>query len=138
MPTDTVLLLEEPRASVVHLSLALRRQPEAIAIARAAVTAWAWELAGGGPRLDALQLLVSEAVTNAVIREQAASDGAVLLRASWSEGCVRVIVTATGTVEGPAVGGDEIGGYGPAMVDKVALAWGEQEAEGETSVWFEV
>jgi anti-sigma regulatory factor (Ser/Thr protein kinase) len=139
MPPDPPLLLEAPPSSAARLSLSLRSRPEAIGMARRAVTAWAWDLPGSAPSLDALQLLISEVVTDAVLRADAEGEGdaSVGLRASWADGSVRVIVTESGAEDEPGLHAlDERAGYRPLVVDKVAQAWGEQRADGERSVWF--
>jgi anti-sigma regulatory factor (Ser/Thr protein kinase) len=126
------------------LRLDLRSNPEAPASARAAVSRWCPELAGGQARLETLLLLVSEVVTNAVMHSSAPADAPILLTASATGETVHVVVVDAGegfTPPAPrtprASDRMTIGGYGLYVVDQAASRWGV-DREGGTRVWFEL
>jgi anti-sigma regulatory factor (Ser/Thr protein kinase) len=133
-----------PAHRLGSLRLDLRRDAEAPAIARAAVDAWCPDLEGGQPRLETLQLLVSEIVTNAVIHSRGPADAPILLIASVAGQKVEVAVIDAGEgftppARRPPRASDRmtIGGYGLYVVDRAASRWGV-DGEGGTRVWFEV
>jgi len=121
------------------LEVRLSRDAAAPASARAAVSSWCEPLELSKTRLQALVLLVSELVSNAVLHSKAPADSGVTLTARLQDDVMRVGVSDAG--EGfeprprdPAQLSD---GYGLFLLDKIASRWGV-EAAGSTSVWFEL
>jgi anti-sigma regulatory factor (Ser/Thr protein kinase) len=126
------------------LRLELKRDQNAPAAARAAVSEWCPDLAGDEPRRETLLLLVSELVTNAVLHSQAPAHAPIFISASVEDERVRVEVTDAGKRFTPAArepptahSRATIGGYGLYVVDQAASRWGVDRACG-TRVWFEV
>jgi serine/threonine-protein kinase RsbW len=126
------------------LQLELHRDLDAPAAARAAVSKWCPDLAGGAPRRETLVLLVSEVVTNAVLHSQGPPDAPILVRASVEDERVRVEVTDAGkgftgaSHEPPRPSArTTTGGYGLYVVGQAASSWGVDRACG-TRVWFEI
>jgi anti-sigma regulatory factor (Ser/Thr protein kinase) len=126
------------------LQLELNRDLGAPAAARAAVSKWCPQLAGGACRRETLLLLVSEVVTNAVLHSQGPPDAPIRVSASVADDLVRVEVTdagkrfTRGSPELPRPGArTTIGGYGLYVVDQAASSWGVDRARG-TRVWFEI
>jgi serine/threonine-protein kinase RsbW len=129
---------------VPALRLELDRDLHAPAVARAAVSNWCPDLAGGAPRRETLLLLVSEVVTNAVLHSQGPADAPIHVIARIENERVRVEVTDAGkrftraSHELPRPGArTTIGGYGLYVVDQAASRWGVDRACG-TRVWFEI
>jgi anti-sigma regulatory factor (Ser/Thr protein kinase) len=121
------------------LELFLSRDDRAPAQARKAVSAWCEPLGMGGARLQALVLLVSELVSNAVLHSQAPGGSSVTLAARLEGEVLHVSVSDAGQgfeprPRDPARLSD---GYGLFLLDKIASRWGV-DAAGETSVWFEL
>jgi anti-sigma regulatory factor (Ser/Thr protein kinase) len=124
---------------VKPFELRLDRDDKAPAQARAAVSAWCEPLGISGARAQALVLLVSELVSNAVLHSKAHPGSAVTLAARLERQAMRVSVSDAG--EGfeprprdPARLSD---GYGLFLLDRLASRWGVETA-GSTSVWFEL
>lgn len=95
-----------------------------------------------GSRADVL-LLLSELVANAVVHGGVEADGAIGIRVIGLPGRVRVEVTD------PGQGFDwehhrrqqrprREGGFGLALVDRIADRWGIQREHQLTQVWFEL
>jgi anti-sigma regulatory factor (Ser/Thr protein kinase) len=107
--------------------------------ARAAVGTWLSAHVDESMLEDAL-LLVSELVTNSVRHARAPRDAQITVRA-WRRGAgFRFEVRDAGRQGAVRVrdrAGDEIGGYGLALVAALASAWGVKRAGG-TTVWFEL
>ncbi|MDQ6778868.1 MAG: ATP-binding protein [Actinomycetota bacterium] len=122
------------------LRIRLEQNPQAPALARAAVAGFSDGSEIGHARLATLLLLVSEVVTNAVIHSSAPAQAEITLSARLTHaGAVRVEVTDGG--EGftpiprdPARPG---GGYGLYLVEQEARSWGV-DRQGGTRVWFEL
>ena len=121
------------------LELRLGRDETAPAQARAAMSAWCGPLALPAARVQALVLLVSELVSNAVLHSKAPAGSAVTLSARLDREVLHVRVDDAG--EGfeprprdPARLSD---GYGLFLLDKLASRWGV-DASSATSVWFEL
>jgi anti-sigma regulatory factor (Ser/Thr protein kinase) len=116
------------------LELTLPSEPGSVAEARLRV------LEAVGPQLDdgqidALRLLVSEVVTNAV--RHGGHDEPVELLAHWNAE-VRIEVTdhGTGFTPAPRTGElDEPGGFGLFLVGRLADRWGV-DTNDATRVWF--
>jgi DNA-binding NarL/FixJ family response regulator len=85
---------------------------------------------------DAVQLLVSELVTNAVIHAQSEVEVALYLRPGRVR--VEVIDSATEYVHRRAAADDEQSGRGMALTEALAAAWGIDTLLAGKSVWFEV
>ena len=88
--------------------------------------------------LDALRLLVSELVANAI--EHVESEQDISLEVTLEAGRVRVEVVDAGAgfVHRPRRAGDPQGsGWGLHFVSELAAAWGT-DAGGASRVWFEV
>lgn len=121
------------------LKLELERNPQAPALARAALTGFLEEQRVDSGTLATSRLLVSEVVTNAVVHSDAPPSSKVLLLARLVDaGCVRVEVTdrGSGFTRVPR-DPDRHGGYGLHLLDKQASHWGV-DAHGGVRVWFEL
>jgi anti-sigma regulatory factor (Ser/Thr protein kinase) len=121
------------------LRLDLRQDPEAPALARAAITALCAESDIDATTVATVTLLVSEIVTNAVIHPDVKQPSTIGLLARIAQGAIRVEVTDRGAgftprPRDPARVG---GGYGLYLLDKVAARWGVETGPG-TTVWFDV
>jgi anti-sigma regulatory factor (Ser/Thr protein kinase) len=126
------------------LRIELSRDEDAPATARAAVSEWCPDIAGGAPRRETLLLLVSELVTNAVLHSQGPADAPIRVSTRVEDERVHVEVTDAGkrftraSHELPIPGArTTIGGYGLYVVDRAASRWGVDRAGG-TRVWFEI
>jgi anti-sigma regulatory factor (Ser/Thr protein kinase) len=119
------------------LHIELPMSIEAPALARAAVIGWAQDVELDSAREDALRLLVSEAVSNAVRHSGARPDLPIRLAASFVEGEVMVTVTDAGTTAFPHMREPDPldGGYGLHLIAEEATRWGAGHTEG-TRVWF--
>ncbi len=90
-------------------------------------------------RREALELLVSEVVTNAVRHASAPKEASIDLAASVDDDEILVTVTDGGVgslpwMRAPSGGA---GGYGLQIVDRESRRWGVQRTAG-TSVWFAI
>lgn len=93
----------------------------------------AWGLADCA---DAVALLVSELVTNALLHARTEMTVAV----TRSDGCVLVEVT-DGSVESPMTRKFSVHagtGRGLQLVDTLARAWGVRRLEGGKTIWAEI
>jgi anti-sigma regulatory factor (Ser/Thr protein kinase) len=90
-------------------------------------------------RRDALELLVSEVVTNAVQHASAPKEAPIDLTASFDECEILVTVTDGGVGSLPRVRTPRrgMGGYGLRIVDRESRRWGVERMAG-TSVWFAI
>ena len=107
--------------------------------ARTAIRGWSEHMLMEPLRRDALELLVSELVSNAVQHGTACTELPIDLAASLDEGEITVTVTDGGVGSPPRMGparGDR-GGYGLRIVDRESRRWGVDRA-GATSVWFAI
>jgi anti-sigma regulatory factor (Ser/Thr protein kinase) len=97
-------------------------------------------LGEGGGSVAAAQLAVSELVTNALRHGRGPPRaGGIELRFECRGGRLRVSVLDPGSGgELRRRPGDEHGGWGLAIVERVACAWGHGREGGRTLVWFEV
>jgi serine/threonine-protein kinase RsbW len=116
------------------LALTLAPEPESVAEARMRVLEAVGANLGDG-QVDALRLLVSEVVTNAV--RHGGQDVPVELRATWNaEVLVEVVDHGGGFTPAPRSGdADEPGGFGLFLVGSLADRWGV-DTNGATRVWF--
>ncbi|MFI4990602.1 MAG: ATP-binding protein [Solirubrobacterales bacterium] len=123
----------------LRVELALERDVQAPALARAEIAECCRELELGGSLCQSLILLVSEVVSNAVRHSSGDSSAPVGLVASFGERTIRVTVTDAGSgftprPRDPARTHD---GYGLYLLEKVADRWGVESCGG-TEVWFEL
>src|SRR5687768_10053939 len=89
-------------------------------------------------RVDALLLLVTEVVTNAVLHGSPEPDGKIGLRLERDERTVRIIAIDGGDHFSPEL--VEPGGaahFGLYIVDSLADRWGVS-VDGEKAIWFEL
>lgn len=88
--------------------------------------------------LDAAELCLSEVVTNAVLHARTAIGVLVTLE----EDRIRVVVEDGGRDQPVArravPGPDDVGGRGLLLVEELTRAWGSEQSERGTVVWFEV
>jgi serine/threonine-protein kinase RsbW len=119
----------------MKLGLRLPDEPRAVASARRAVEGLNTRVSP--ERLDDVQLLVTELVTNAVRH----AGGWIDVRVVALPDCIRVEVVDSGpgfdpeSVADPDL--DSTGGRGLFLVGQIADRWGV-EREGRTRVWFEI
>jgi anti-sigma regulatory factor (Ser/Thr protein kinase) len=94
----------------------------------------------GPTRLEDICLLVSELVTNGVRHAGAAESDELELEVRRRAGCLRVEVTdpGSGFTRDARQSGDESGGWGLFLVDRLADRWGVQRGERSNRVWFEL
>lgn len=129
----------QARGSPICFQLDLQRNLEAPAIARAAVTGRCQDCDLSAVLRQALVLLVSELVSNAVLHSRGPSDAPIILTAEASADAIRITVTDAGrgfipqARDRPGVDG----GYGLYVVDRAASQWGVDRVGG-TRVWFEL
>ncbi len=133
----------DPSSSGLSRSLVVDivASPAAPAIARNALSGLAAGHLGAASHLDALTLLVSEVVTNAVIHVERSTLQQVELSITVTDQRTRVDVRDHGSgfappVE-PAVEKRECG-YGLALVEQAASRWGADRSKDGFSVWFEI
>ena len=129
-----------PGESSRTLSVDIAASPAAPSIARSAVSGLAAEHPGAASHLDALALLVSEVVTNAILHVDPPGRQ-VELEINVTDERTRVDVRDQGQgfgarSEHPA--GSREGGFGLRLVEQAASRWGSGMNEGRFSVWFEI
>lgn len=107
--------------------------------ARDAIRGWSENMVMEPCRREALELLVSEVVSNAVQHTAAPPQEPINLAASLDEGEILVTVTDGGVGTLPRMGTPhgEKGGYGLRIVDRESRRWGV-ERDAATSVWFAI
>src|ERR1700730_957419 len=112
------------------VELELHRGVEAPAIARAAVGGLCEQAGLTDARCQALQLLVSEIVTNAVLHSNGPADTPIRLAAHAADDAVRVEVDdgGRGFTRGDAARAR--GGWGLRLVEKEARRWGIEDIHG--------
>jgi len=121
--------------AVRHLDLTLAPEPASVAQARAAVVEALPQI--GAERVNTIQLLISELVTNALRHGDRGEP--VEVHASWNSK-VRVEVTDHGGGFTPSPRDkplEEPGGFGLVLVGSLADRWGV-ETDDCTTVWFEL
>jgi anti-sigma regulatory factor (Ser/Thr protein kinase) len=126
-------------ATVAPLELALERNVQAPAIARAAISGLCDDLRLDGSIRQTLLLLVSEVVSNAVLHSTGPADAGITVTATVTPHAVQVAVTDPGEGFTPAERDPARmeGGYGLFLLEKAASRWGV-DATIPTRVWFEV
>ncbi len=118
------------------LELSLPPAPASAAVARRELRA----LPLPEPMLDALSLLVTELVSNAIRHPKAPADEAIRVRADVEGEQVHVEVTDGGrgfTKPTADVDLTTPGGLGLVLVERLADRWGIN-GDGRTCVWFDI
>ena len=119
--------------------MTLERDADAPSRARKAILGWSEDMFLDPFRRQALELLVSETVTNAVRHSEAPAKAPISLAATW--GPDQILVTVTDGGRGPLprkrTPRGALGGYGLRLVDRESRRWGVERAAG-TSVWFSI
>jgi anti-sigma regulatory factor (Ser/Thr protein kinase) len=120
-------------AGQLVLAVALPNEPASAAKARAAVA----RAFAGLPEalLEDAQLLVSEAVANAIGHSGAGPDAPVTLSGYLDGTLARIEVADEGPGFDPAV---ERRGMGSRIYDELATAWGVDRIRGRATAWFEL
>jgi len=121
------------------LDVTLGRDAGAPGHARTAIRGWSEHMLLAPFRRDALELLVSEVVTNAVQHASAPKEATIELTANLDEDEILVTVTDGGVGPLPRVRMPRsgVGGYGLHIVDRESRRWGV-ERTARTSVWFAI
>jgi anti-sigma regulatory factor (Ser/Thr protein kinase) len=121
------------------LELALERNVQAPAMARAAISGLCDDLRLGGSLRQTLVLLISEVVSNAVLHSSGPDDAPITVTAMVTSDVFHVSVTDAGDgfTPGQRDPARVDGGYGLFLVEKAASRWGV-EARRPTTVWFEL
>ena len=89
-------------------------------------------------RLDALVLVLSEVVTNAIRHGDSAGDVVVAATPKDEFLCVQVTDGGVGFVPNPgAMASDSNGGFGLFLVERLTRRWGMTREGRRTRVWFE-
>jgi anti-sigma regulatory factor (Ser/Thr protein kinase) len=93
---------------------------------------------------DDFVLMVSEAVSNAVLHARPMADGWIGLSFENHDGTLRGVVTDGGSWSSASGGGSwsaaegaRLHHYGLSIIDKLSSRWGVS-VDGVTNVWFEV
>jgi anti-sigma regulatory factor (Ser/Thr protein kinase) len=107
--------------------------------ARTAIRGWSEHMPLEPLRRDALELLVSETVTNAVQHALAPEGAPINLVASSEQDEILVRVTDRGLGPQPRMRAPSrgLGGYGLHIVDRESRRWGVERMAG-TTVWFAI
>jgi anti-sigma regulatory factor (Ser/Thr protein kinase) len=121
------------------LELELERTREAPSLARAAIVGFCQDRVFSDTTMATLTLLVSEAVTNAVIHPDVDPPGTLGLYARLDKDKVRIEVSdpGQGFTPKPRDVTQVDRGYGLFLLEKEAASWGV-DREPHTTVWFEV
>lgn len=93
------------------------------------------------PRVEDVELLVSELVANSIRHGALGAWDAVTLHIDLTERRIRVEVTDPGpsfVVGPPGPSADGMSGWGLLLVDRLASRWGVCEDSATTKVWFEI
>ena len=115
------------------LAVALPNEPASAAKARAAVA----RAFAGLPDdvVEDAQLLVSEAVTNAIRHSERGPDSPIRLAGFLAGTVARIEVADEGAVPIPD---DARRGIGFSLFDVLSSAWGFGDREGRVTTWFEL
>jgi anti-sigma regulatory factor (Ser/Thr protein kinase) len=121
------------------LELALERNVQAPAIARAAISGLCEDLRLDGSVRQTLVLLISEVVSNAVLHSSGPAEAPITVTANVTPDVFHVRVTDAGEGFIPSRRDPERveGGYGLYLLEKAASRWGV-DASQPTTVWFEL
>jgi anti-sigma regulatory factor (Ser/Thr protein kinase) len=121
-----------------NLRAHLARRDDAPALARSLVAAWCGAFDLDATRCQKLRLLVSEAVTHAVLHPEVPSEPVVALAASFAVDHVRVTVTGMGSMPvTPASDGAFDRERSFDVLEQEAVCWGIDRSQG-TRIWFEI
>ncbi|HEV7585498.1 MAG TPA: ATP-binding protein [Solirubrobacteraceae bacterium] len=130
---------EEGTGLSAPLELALERNVQAPAIARAAISGMCQDLRIAGSLRQTLVLLISEVVSNAVLHSTGPADAPITVTATVTGDAFHVSVTDAGEGFVPSRRDPARveGGYGLYLLEKAASRWGV-DTERPTTVWFEL
>jgi anti-sigma regulatory factor (Ser/Thr protein kinase) len=130
---------DEDTGLTAPLELALERNVQAPAIARAAISGLCQDLRLGGSLRQTLVLLISEVVSNAVLHSSGPAEAPITVTADVTPDVFRVTVTDAGDGFTPSRRDPERveGGYGLYLLERAASRWGV-ETTSPTTVWFEL
>jgi anti-sigma regulatory factor (Ser/Thr protein kinase) len=130
---------DEDTGLTAPLELALERNVQAPAIARAAISGLCQNLRLGGPLRQTLVLLISEVVSNAVLHSSGPAEAPITVTANVTPDVFHVTVTDAGDGFTPSRRDPERveGGYGLYLLERAASRWGV-ETTSPTTVWFEL
>jgi anti-sigma regulatory factor (Ser/Thr protein kinase) len=130
---------DEDLGLTAPLELALERNVQAPAIARAAIAGLCEDLRLRGSLRQVLVLLISEVVSNAVLHSSGPAEAPITVIANVTPEVFHVTVTDAGEGFTPARRDPERveGGYGLYLLEKAASRWGV-ETTSPTTVWFEL
>jgi CheY-like chemotaxis protein len=138
LPDELLRLSGRSEPAGARLATASRRFPADLQSARAArrfvrdsLVAW-----GCDGLLDAVELLVSELVTNAVVHARSDVELTISLRDDRVR--VEVIDSTDVHVQRRDAAGESQSGRGMALIEALALAWGIDTLVAGKAVWFEV
>ena len=130
---------EEGTGLSAPLELAVDRDVQAPAIARAALAGMCQDLRLDGSLRQTLVLLISEVVSNAVLHSNGPAEAPITIVANVTQEVFRVSVTDAGHGFVPSRRDPARveGGYGLYLLEKAASRWGVEESS-PTTVWFEL
>jgi anti-sigma regulatory factor (Ser/Thr protein kinase) len=130
---------DEDLGLTAPLELALERNVQAPAIARAAISGLCEDLRLRGSLRQILVLLISEVVSNAVLHSSGPAASPITVIANVTPEVFHVTVTDAGEGFTPSRRDPERveGGYGLYLLEKAASRWGV-ETTSPTTVWFEL
>jgi anti-sigma regulatory factor (Ser/Thr protein kinase) len=120
--------------SVEWAALQLPAEVTSVGAARAAVRSWAAEQGANPLGLEALTLITSELVANAVT----ATTEPVTVRFTLDGGLARLEVDDDAPGRPVLREGSQHGGYGLRLVSELAETWGCIAGVGHKTVWAEV
>ncbi len=124
-----------------ELLIPIASSARAPSIARHAVTELIRDHPAATAHLDALVLLVSEVVTNAVTHSGLPGDAEIELSVVVTDELTRVVISDQGkgfVQANDALQVGRTGGYGLLLLGAQASRWGTLNAPGRFSVWFEL
>jgi anti-sigma regulatory factor (Ser/Thr protein kinase) len=130
---------DEDLGLTAPLELALERNVQAPAIARAAISGLCEDLRLRRSLRQTLVLLISEVVSNAVLHSSGPAEAPITVTANVTPDVFHVTVTDAGDGFTPSRRDPERveGGYGLYLLEKAASRWGV-ETTSPTTVWFEL
>ena len=130
---------EEGMGLSAPLELAVERNVQAPAIARAAISGMCQDLRIDGFVRQTLVLLISEVVSNSVLHSTGPAEAPITITATVTVEAVHVSVTDAGEGFVPSRRDPARveGGYGLYLLEKAASRWGV-DAGSPTTVWFEL
>jgi anti-sigma regulatory factor (Ser/Thr protein kinase) len=130
---------DENTGLTAPVELALERNVQAPAIARAAISGLCQDLRLDGSLRQTLVLLISEVVSNAVLHSSGPAEAPITVTANVTPNVFHVTVTDAGDGFTPSRRDPERveGGYGLYLLERAASRWGV-ETTSPTTVWFEL